>query len=39
VIEAPAFVDANERSDVGKRADELLEEERIPLGGLEDASL
>ena len=34
VIEAPAFVDANERSDVGKRADELLEEERVPLGGL-----
>ena len=39
VVEAPAVVGANERADVGERADELLEEERVPVRGFEDAPL
>ena len=39
MVEAPAVVGADEGADVRERADELLEEERIPVSGLEDATL
>ena len=39
MVEAPATVRADERADVRERAHELLEEERIPIRGLEDAAL
>ena len=39
MVEAPAVVCADERSDVRERADELLEEERVPVGRLQHAPL
>src|SRR5262245_56201274 len=39
MIEPPAVVSADEGADIGERADELLEEERVPAGGLENAAL
>src|SRR4051794_1048072 len=39
VVEAPAALRADECADVRERADELLEEERIPVRGVEDAPL
>jgi hypothetical protein len=39
VVEAPAIVGAHQGADVGQRTDQLLEEERIPVGGCENAPL